>query len=696
MNKIKVLLSIVLGLFLFLLVACGNPNLEAAEAVDAAILEIPEVVTLEDEDVILDARALYNALEEAAKELVENLDKLEAAEEDYNNLFQANEFDLKVGGIPEAVSIGHKKIIEDAREFYNGLTAKQKELTKKYNVFVILEGKLAAAIASNEVINLISELPTTITLEDGAKIAEARAAYNGLSAAEKALVLNYDVLEDAEALYQELLDVEADKAAAADVDALILALPAEVTLEDALVIREAEAAYNDLTADQKVLVENDDDLFLKIFQLTSLENAKKREDDMAAAEEVDLLIAALPEIVLLEDAEDITAARAAYDALTADQKLYVTKVDELVTKEGILHNLTLAKVVEDAIAELPAVVTAEDEDAIVAARGLYDALPYEAKSLVSNHDLLVQKENELVMILDPEGGLIIIATKDLPSQIISNYELPTAEGEIAWSFKAGEEVDGYNIATGVMSKNYFEYKPATLVATKGAKEVEFVINFGLLEEDQLPIFYTGTVKPDEGKTADGFGTYETQLDKAGFGGVIIVVGEKAYFLSKNSYIPLEGTEENELKVREDLRPNGLDTQADVNNTGLVKGVGTGYKGAGALYHNVGEVAVTFDLSDTYGRGNVPSLGFGKMKFKAVEGNIVVDPVYPEHSAGDDKGSTDKLIVTLYPGEFIWAPHSWEVDYSQVGYGTNLNQNFDGVLAPGTIIDVKFFEFFEED
>ena len=71
----------------------------------------------------------------------------------------------------------------------------------------------------------------TVTLDSKAAIEAAEAAYAALSDAQKALVANYETLTDARAAYDTLkaaADKEvADKAAAAEVDALINALPAK-------------------------------------------------------------------------------------------------------------------------------------------------------------------------------------------------------------------------------------------------------------------------------------------------------------------------------------------------------------------------------------------------------------------------------------------------------------------------------------
>ena len=93
------------------------------------------------------------------------------------------------------------------------------------------------------------------------KIDEANKAYNALTADQKALVTNLDVLNKAQQTY-ETLKAAAEKLAAdkAKADAVIAKITAigkvEYTNACKGKIDEANKAYNALTADQKALVTN--------------------------------------------------------------------------------------------------------------------------------------------------------------------------------------------------------------------------------------------------------------------------------------------------------------------------------------------------------------------------------------------------------------------------------------------------------
>ena len=180
-----------------------------------------------------------------------------------------------------------------------------------------------AVAAVKELIDAIGE----VTLDSGDAIDAARAAYDKLPEAKKALVDNYEKLTAAEEAYTALVDAAAAKA----VDDLIDAI-GEVTLESGDAIKAARAAYDALTDTQKELVKNYE-------KLTAAEEAYTALVDAAAAKAVDDLIDAIGEVTL-ESGDAIKAARAAYDALTDTQKELVKNYEKLLAAEELYEELT--------------------------------------------------------------------------------------------------------------------------------------------------------------------------------------------------------------------------------------------------------------------------------------------------------------------------------------------------------------------
>ena len=188
-----------------------------------------------------------------------------------------------------------------------------------------------------------------ITLENKADVEAARAAYDALTDTQKAYISNLADLEDAEATIAELekaAQEAADKEAAAAVDAVIAELPAEIALTDKAAVEDARAAYDALTDDQKAFVEGLATLEAAEAKIAELQAAAdKAEADKAAAAAVDAAIAAL-NVETLEDKADVEAARAAYDALTDDQKAFVEGLATLEAAEAKIAELEAAAAIK--------------------------------------------------------------------------------------------------------------------------------------------------------------------------------------------------------------------------------------------------------------------------------------------------------------------------------------------------------------
>ena len=122
--------------------------------------------------------------------------------------------------------------------------------------------------------------------------------------------------------------------------------------------------------------------------------------DQAAANAVTEAINALPaaDAITLENKEAVTAARAAFDALTEAQQAFVSKeaTDKLAAAEAAIAKLEAAEAdkaaaakVEETINALPAAadITLENKEAVTAARAAFDALTEAQQALVSKDAL---------------------------------------------------------------------------------------------------------------------------------------------------------------------------------------------------------------------------------------------------------------------------------------------------------------------
>lgn len=236
-----------------------------------------------------------------------------------------------------------------------------------------------------------------VTLESEAAIVAARAAYEALPEEHKALVTNLSVLEAAEAALEEEKnnDPVANQAAADPVIALINEIDAEITLASEDKIAAAREAYDALTERQKALVSNAQTLF-------DAEAALQILLDQVAAGAVIEKIDAIGEVTL-EDEATINDARTLYTALTEEQKALVTNYETLTAAEATLAALKQQAAVDETIAKIDAIgtVTLDSADAISAARAAYNALSEEQKALVTNYDVLVAAEADLKDLRNP-------------------------------------------------------------------------------------------------------------------------------------------------------------------------------------------------------------------------------------------------------------------------------------------------------
>ena len=253
----------------------------AADEVIEKINAIGEVVYTDACKAKIDeASDAYDALTDTQKTLVTNYEALTAAQARYAELkaaadqaaadqAAASEVIAKIDAIGTVeYTTASKAKIDEASDAYDSLTDTQKALVTNYETLTAAQARYAelkaaadqvaadqaAAIEVVAKIEAIGEVVYTNACK--AKIDTARAAYNALTAAQKALVENYETLTAAEARYAAL-KATADQAAADAVIAKINAIgEVAYTDESKAKIDDARAAYDRLTGAQKTLVNN--------------------------------------------------------------------------------------------------------------------------------------------------------------------------------------------------------------------------------------------------------------------------------------------------------------------------------------------------------------------------------------------------------------------------------------------------------
>ncbi len=263
----------------------AKENAAVIKSVEDKIAAIGEVSYTSASKAKIDvARAAYNNLDEALRPSVSNYEVLTAAEARYAELKAAAEdaaaaepVIAQINAIGK-VTLESKRLIEAAEAAYAALTDSQQKLVSNYETLTAARAAYDALVqaeadnqaAAQAVMDQIAAIGT-VTLESEAAIQQARAAYDLLTPAQKALVTNLTVLTNAESTLAALQKQAADEKAAKAVDELIAAI-GDVTLEKEEQIAAARDAYNALTSDQKRLVENLAVLTAAEAQLSVLKN----------------------------------------------------------------------------------------------------------------------------------------------------------------------------------------------------------------------------------------------------------------------------------------------------------------------------------------------------------------------------------------------------------------------------------------
>ena len=250
---------------------------------------------------------------------------------------------------------------------------------------------------ANLVIAGINNLGTiSFSSESNKKIAIAKKMYTSLTADQKALVTNYDVLEAAIARYDELKQEAYDQAAADDVIGRISAI-GTVTYSDAsaLKISRARNDYNALTNTQKALVTNYSVLTAAEAKYAQLQAAANQTAaDKAAVENAVQKINAIGKVEYTSDCKvKIDEARNTYNALTATQKALVTNYAVLTEAEAKYAEMEALHEAIDAINAIGKVeYTSDCKVKIDEARNTYNALTATQKALVTNYAVLTEAE----------------------------------------------------------------------------------------------------------------------------------------------------------------------------------------------------------------------------------------------------------------------------------------------------------------
>ena len=342
-------------------------------------------VTLDSEEAIVAARSAYGALTEGEKTAVSNYATLTAAEarldEIKTNIATGDNVKSLIDAIGEVTYPESGDKINAARNAYDALTNdEQRARVTNYATLTDAETlyNTLKVNGANAVSNMINNLGEA-TLDSEDEIVAARSAYDALTKEQKELIKAevYGKLTSAEATLKSIHDqIAAD--AVKELIANIGDVEYSETIKNKLYT--ANTRYEALTADQKVLVTNYNELETK----TNI---------YVRVEAVYVLIDSINNVTYNNSCKkSINEARSAYDSLSDDEKELVTNYNELETKTNIYVRVEAVCVLIDSINNVK--YNNSCKESINEARSAYDSLSDDEKELVINYSKLTNAETK--------------------------------------------------------------------------------------------------------------------------------------------------------------------------------------------------------------------------------------------------------------------------------------------------------------
>lgn len=257
------LLLVLIGFLVFSkLYGLTDEEQMAINEVNTKILSIGEVTSSSNE-IITEAEIALEKLDEKLVKHVKEHNLLKESRNKYNQIM-ADHVINQINNIGE-INLNSFAIIQKAQDAYDKLDDSQKELVENYSNLQLSHSKLEELQVSN-VIELIEKVGT-VSIDSKLSIDRARDAYNGISDELKKRILNYEVLEDSEKSYKNLLIENAIKA---------ISLIGEVTLDSEKVISDANKAFFEVAPEDRESITNKQ-LFL---------DAKEKFDELVRAEKL--------------------------------------------------------------------------------------------------------------------------------------------------------------------------------------------------------------------------------------------------------------------------------------------------------------------------------------------------------------------------------------------------------------------------
>lgn len=277
---------------------------------------INQPLTTQDQEKLLDARALLDALTEDQRKYLDEdyVTELIVLEKAMVDLLAVEQVKFLIDDLPRIVTLEDGERIEQALAAFMNLTDDQQAifpLDREHHLYDVIDQYSNLDQARGVELKTIS-IPTLVTIMDIQTIEEAYAAYLNLTPEEQAM-MNPELKSRLLQAVSQLSSLRN----ANDFVSLVLSIGPALSIEDGLVIEQAWTLYDTLTSVERNLID------LVYVQL--LVTHAKQYQDWQIATPVETLLLALPTTISLSDANAIQTAQAAFDALSTDQQSWVSE-----------------------------------------------------------------------------------------------------------------------------------------------------------------------------------------------------------------------------------------------------------------------------------------------------------------------------------------------------------------------------------
>ena len=306
--------------------ALNKIDLCNAQVFDKTVLDLPEVVTLNEQEVLLSLKEIYDNSSEFFKQ---NLEQLEAFEKKLADVIvlvnKANAplINKEILHLPYPLTLTDQDKVLDLRNRYEQLDEESKKdviyISKLEEAEAIMDILLQQYEIALEIDELILGLPELVDLGCKDEVVMIREKYSKLDSIAKEYVTNLDILEAAEAAIYDAYSKKKGKV----LNELILSLPSDISLLDKGIIESIRNRYDSLDEESKKYVS-------ELFLLETFEARIRILEELKV--KVDLLnekVDSLPSEITLDDKELIESLIEEYKALSPDEKQLFTKLDKL-------------------------------------------------------------------------------------------------------------------------------------------------------------------------------------------------------------------------------------------------------------------------------------------------------------------------------------------------------------------------------